>query len=81
MLEASPLPKFACSSLEDIDPVTGAFRVTRSKQSQEDLEISGDGSEIKFDVNTRRFPFLLFLDGIVSTLADSFVVLQLTVTA
>jgi hypothetical protein len=65
-LEASPLPKLSCVSLAAVDNEAQHFKIERAHQSQEEFEVNGDLSNIAFDGDAKRLPFLLLLDGIVS---------------
>ena len=71
VLEASPLQKLPVRGLEGVQGHCAAFNVLLDHQSREDQAINGTDSNIKYKTGFSRYPLVLFLDGIVSSLNRS----------
>ena len=67
VLEASPLAKMPITGLAPVEKVQGALYVIPDHQSREDEDINGKVNNVKYTVGFPRYPFLLMLDGVVST--------------
>lgn len=65
ILEASPLPKLPVIGFEDVKKRNGAFHVMLDHQSREDEAVNGASTNMKYEVDFPRYPFVLFLDGIL----------------
>ena len=68
MLEASPLPRAPLLTLGRVQYPRSSTPIELDYQSREEEDINGTPELIKPDTNYRRFPFVVLLDGIVSTL-------------
>lgn len=67
VLEASPLPKLPVIGFRPVEGAQGPFHVILDHQSREDEQVNGKDTLIKYEVGFPRYPFVLLLDGIVST--------------
>jgi 21S rRNA (GM2251-2'-O)-methyltransferase len=65
VLDASPLMKLPITSLLSSDRLSGSFTVEAGHQSLEEREVNGTVSQLRYRSEGSRYPFLLFLDGIV----------------
>ncbi|KAI4097204.1 MAG: hypothetical protein LQ344_000614 [Seirophora lacunosa] len=66
ILEASPLPKLPVTGLQAVPKPQAKFGVALNHQSREEAAVNGNSSMIKYGTGSRRYPFLLLLDEIVS---------------
>lgn len=66
ILEASPLPRLPVANLGELTDQDGdrGFKVSVVHQSREDAAVNGTSDFIKLPRNSRRNPFVLFLDSI-----------------
>lgn len=66
VLEASPLPKIPVTGLGLVRRPENVFSLDIDHQSREERAINGVASELRCHPNVSRYPFVVFLDGIVS---------------
>lgn len=69
ILEASPLPKLPATGLLPVDGYNRPLEVSLDHQSREDELVNGTNPVIKYKTAFPRYPFVLMLDGIVSSLS------------
>lgn len=65
ILEASPLPKLPVTGFQAVEKRNGAFHVILDHQSREEEAVNGTSTIIEYQVSFPRYPFVLFLDGIL----------------
>ena len=66
ILEASPLPRFPIAGFQPVKEADGQFRALLDYQTREDEEINGTNTLYECQAGSSRYPFVLYLDGIVS---------------
>lgn len=66
-MEASPLPKLPVIGLRPVSGHKAPLHVILDHQSREDEDINGNDTNVKYEVGFPRYPFVLLLDGIVSS--------------
>ncbi|KAL8970688.1 MAG: hypothetical protein Q9183_001398 [Haloplaca sp. 2 TL-2023] len=64
VLEASPLPRLPIAGLRNVLNLQPTFDVLLAHQTREEEAVNGTQTNIRCRSTHRRFPFLLFLDGI-----------------
>ncbi|MCJ1435393.1 hypothetical protein MMC27_004766 [Xylographa pallens] len=65
ILEASPLPKLPAASLLPIPHTNAPLALALDHQSREDAAINGTDPNIPYRSSFPRYPFVIFLDGIL----------------
>ncbi|OMP84843.1 rRNA methyltransferase, mitochondrial [Diplodia seriata] len=65
ILEASPLPVLPVVNLRPVQRTRPYFDIDLDKQSREEARINGTNSRLKYNSHGWRYPFILYLDGIV----------------
>ncbi|MCJ1467485.1 hypothetical protein MMC07_006110 [Pseudocyphellaria aurata] len=65
ILEASSLPKLPVTGLQRVDRQRRVLKVNLDHQSREEEAINGTNQNIEFEPAFSRYPFVLFLDGVV----------------
>ncbi|KAL9044502.1 MAG: hypothetical protein Q9214_002362 [Letrouitia sp. 1 TL-2023] len=65
VLEASPLPKLPITGLLRMHTPAATFRLSLDYQSSEEQSVNGTQSVVPYTAAFPRFPFVLFLDGIL----------------
>lgn len=65
VLEVSPLPRLPVAGFQAVKKRNGAFHVILDHQSREDEAVNGADTNIEYEVGFPRYPFVLFLDGIL----------------
>jgi len=73
ILEASPLPKLPATGLLPVDGRNRPLEVSLDHQSREDELVNGTNPVIKYQTAFPRYPFVLMLDGIVSSPCSSLI--------
>lgn len=68
MLEASPLPKLPVVGFDPVPRPEGHFRLTLDHQTDEDEIVNGKNEVIKYRAGYSRYPFVVMLDSIVSSI-------------
>ncbi|KAL8873567.1 MAG: hypothetical protein Q9174_000983 [Haloplaca sp. 1 TL-2023] len=64
ILEASPLPRLPIAGLREVPNPQPTFDVLLAHQTREEEAVNGTQTSVQCRSTHRRFPFLLFLDGI-----------------
>ena len=67
ILEASPLPKLPVVDLQPIPFPENTITVSLNHQSVEEENINGADTSIEYNASFRRYPFVVLLDGVVSS--------------
>ena len=65
ILEASPLPKLPVTGFQAVKELNGPFHVVLDHQSREDEAVNGTNTHIAYEVNSPRYPFVLFLQNVL----------------
>ena len=68
ILEASPLAKLPIQSLLPVQQSMRSFSVEPGTQSEEERLINGHDTTIGLTSSWNRYPFVIMLDGIVSSI-------------